>query len=239
MHSDEKSRTRREFLRAASFGAGLSLSACATGKLDRRRDGGGGGEGGEEVLPNEDLMREHGVLDRILLVYEEGLRRMEAKEDLAPEVLVGGADIVRRFIEEYHEKLEEDHLFPRFEKAGKLVDLVATLRTQHRAGRALTETVERMSSPEGVRDESSRRRLAESLRLFVRLYRPHAAREDTELFPAFRSVVSRSEYEALGEEFEGKEHELFGEDGFERIVEEVAGLERAFGIHDLARFTPA
>ena len=80
---------------------------------------------------------------------------------------------------------------------------------------------------------------ANALRLFIRMYRPHAAREDTVLFPAFRSLVSTHEYAALGEEFEEKEHALFGEDGFERVVAEVAVLERTLGIHDLAGFTPS
>jgi hypothetical protein len=32
----------------------------------------------EEVSPAEDLMREHGVLKRLLLVYGEAIRRIEA-----------------------------------------------------------------------------------------------------------------------------------------------------------------
>ena len=45
-------------------------------------------------------------------------------------LLSGSAGIIRTFIEEYHEKQEEDYLFPRFEKAGKLTDLVQVLRQQ-------------------------------------------------------------------------------------------------------------
>ena len=81
--------------------------------------------------------------------------------------------------------------------------------------------------------------LAAALRQFVRMYRPHAAREDTVLFPALRRVVSGHEYGALGEQFEDEEHRLFGEDGFEKVVDEVAQLERRLGLDDLARFTPA
>ena len=40
------------------------------------------------------------------------------------------------------------------------------------------------------------------------------------------------------EDFEEDEHRKFGEDGFEVMVERVAGLERALGIYDLAKFTP-
>jgi hypothetical protein len=34
------------------------------------------------------------------------------------------------------------------------------------------------------------------------MYRPHAVREDTVVFPAFRSVVGHSAYRELGEQFE-------------------------------------
>jgi hypothetical protein len=46
-----------------------------------------------------------------------------------------------------------------------------------------------------------------------------------------------NEYDSMAEEFE-KEHEQFGEDGFERMVARVAQLEQQMGIHDLDQFTP-
>lgn len=58
------------------------------------------------------------------------------------------------------------------------------------------------------------------------------------LLPALRQVVSANEYDALGEDFERKEHELFGAAGFEGVVEQVATLEKALGIDDLSSFTP-
>ena len=70
------------------------------------------------------------------------------------------------------------------------------------------------------------------------MYRPHAAREDTELFPQLRGLVSKHEYDAMAELFENKEHQLFVEDGFEKMVDRVAGLERRIGINDLSQFTP-
>jgi hemerythrin-like domain-containing protein len=191
----------------------------------------------EEASPVEDLMREHGVLDRILLVYDEILwRRLPSGADFPPEVLSKGADLVRRFIEDYHEKLEEDYLFPRFEKAGKLTDLVQVLRTQHKAGRRLTDTIKQSATLQSIKTPEGRQQLGNALRPFIRMYRPHAAREDTVLFPAFRALVSAHEYAALGEEFEDKEHALFGKEGFEKTVTEVAELERRLGIDDLAGF---
>jgi hemerythrin-like domain-containing protein len=196
-------------------------------------------KGDEEVSPAEDLMREHGVLDRILLIYEDGLRRLDSWQDFDPAVLAQSAQIVRRFIEDYHEKLEEDHLFTRFEKAAKLVDLVTVLKQQHQAGRRITDQVEHLATLASLKSPEDRRKIEDSLRQFIRMYRPHAAREDTILFPAFRRIVTSNEYDSLGEQFEDEEHKLFGDDGFEKMVDEVANLEKRMGIDNLAQFTPA
>jgi hemerythrin-like domain-containing protein len=110
---------------------------------------------------------------------------------------------------------------------------------KHRAGRRLTDEIERAATGTRLKDANSRRRLSASLRAFVAMYRPHAAREDTVLFPAFHKLVSRGEYDALGEQFEDEERRRFGQDGFESVLEEVARLERTLGIDDLRRFTPA
>jgi len=42
--------------------------------------------------------------------------------------------------------------------------------------------------------------------------------------------VSPHEYDAMAEEFEKKEHQLFGEDGIEKMAQRVAKLEQAIGI---------
>jgi hemerythrin-like domain-containing protein len=192
--------------------------------------------GDEGVAPPEDLMREHGLLNRIMLVYEELGRRIRAKQDFDPKFLGDSAGLIHHFIEDYHEKLEEDFLFPRFEKAGKLADLTAVLRRQHVAGRVLTEQITRLTR--AALADADRVRLAAALRSFNHMYRPHAAREDTVLFPELRGLVGKHAYEELGDQFEDKEKQMLGDHGFEHAVEEVAKLERAFGLDDLARLTP-
>ena len=193
----------------------------------------------EEVSPAEDLMREHGVLKRVLLIYREGIRRIDAKQELPPDVMSSSPNLIRKFIEDYHEKLEEEYLFPRFRKAGRMVALVDTLEEQHKRGRTLTETIIQLSAAaSSAKGSQDALKLKGALQAFVRMYEPNEAREDTELFPEFRKIVPSNEYDALGEDFEKKEHELFGEDGFDRNVAEVAKLEQALGIYDLGQFTP-
>ena len=225
---------RRRVLRFASLGGAGFLLSTASGQHKQEKKE----EEEEEISPAEDLMREHGVLKRVLLADREFIRRLDAKEDFSPDTLRSSAMIIRKFIEDYHEKLEEDHLFPRFRKAGKLVELVTVLQEQHQKGRILTDRVIHAATVTGLKDPVQRGRLKQSLALFIRMYEPHEAREDTVLFPALHQIVSPHEYGALGEEFEKKEHQLFGEEGFEKYVEEVAAIEKTLGIYDLKKFTP-
>ena len=132
--------------------------------------------------------------------------------------MIGSAEVVRCFVEDYHEKLEEEYIFPRFRSAGKEIELVETLVAQHRSGRVLTDAILMRANRNALQNSEEGEKLMVALHLFVRMYRPHAAREDTVLFPQLRSVVSRHEFDALGEEFEDKEHELFGQDGFRSVV---------------------
>jgi hemerythrin-like domain-containing protein len=210
---------------AEEKGVGEKLKEMVTGKKE------------EEVTPPEDLMREHGVLDRVLLLYEAAIRKFSSNDDFDPALVTQSAGIVRDFINNYHEKSEEDHVFPRFKKAGKMGDLVDTLLRQHEAGRNVTQTIIRLA-PSSRTNADDRRQLVGSMQSFITMYRPHAAREDTDLFPKLKDIVSSNEYDSMAEEFENKEHELFGEDGFEKMVARVAQLEQQMGIHDLDQFTP-
>lgn len=236
--SDE-SAGRRQFLRKTGIlltGAALiypSVRVAEAKSQENKKE-----QEGVKVSPPEDLMREHGVLRRILLIYEDIHGRLNNGKEFPPEVLSSAAGIIQKFIEQYHEKLEEDYLFPRFKKAGKLVELVTLLKEQHEAGRRLTPQVMQLATPAALKEASNRKELADTLHLFLRMYRPHAAREDTILFPAFRSIVSAQEFDSLGEEFEDQEVALFGEGGFETVVGMVADLEKPLGIYELAQFTP-
>jgi hemerythrin-like domain-containing protein len=232
----DRSFNRRIFLKSGIIFGGAALAGAGLlhgAEMEKKGD-----EKEAEVGPPEDLMREHGVLKRVLLVYGEALRRLDTKQDFPPEALADAAGIIRHFVEDYHEKLEEDFLFPRFEKANRLVDLVKVLRTQHEAGRRVTDVTLRFANLQSLRNESERAQLIASMQQFIRMYNPHEAREDTILFPTFRKIASPHEFDSLGEDFEKKEDELFGEDGFEKMVDKVAGIEKRLGIYDLAQFTP-
>jgi hemerythrin-like domain-containing protein len=229
-----KKSNRRDFIRTG-VKAGIVTGIAGMGFLSachKEEEG-----EGQEVSPPEDLMQEHGLLNRVLLIYDTCRTNLLDKKGFDKKALLDSAGIIRTFVEDYHEKQEENYLFPRFEKAKQLTDLVATLREQHKAGRIITDNISQLAKA-SVFLESDTTKMIGFLESFNRMYRPHEAREDTILFPAFRKIVSRHEYDSLGEEFEKNEHRLFGESGFEGMVEKVAGIEKSLGIYELSQFTP-
>lgn len=223
--------TRRSFLTAA--GSGALVVSCA--RSTRTPAHASAGEEKEEVTPAEDLMREHGVLRRVMYLYDEAGVRLDAGREVPLDAVVAGAGIIRHVIEDYHEKLEENFVFPRFERAGKLAELTAILRRQHEVGRTLTDQI--VALAKAPLADADRPKLATLLRRFNHMYRPHAAREDTVLFPELRELVGGKAYEELGEELEEQETQILGHHGFERAVADVARLEQAFGVADLNTLT--
>lgn len=223
---------RRSFLHSTSLLAAAVTVFPATLLAQKPA----GKEQDDDVSTNEDLMREHGILKRVLLIYDEVIRRIDTRQDFPPQTVTDSANIIRKFIEDYHEKLEEEHLFPRFRKAHKLVDLVDVLYEQHQAGRRVTDRV--LVTVASLKTADDRKRLSDDLRAFNRMYAPHEAREDTVLFPALHEIVSRREYEALGKQFDEIEHKTFGGDGFDIYLDKVAVIEKQLGIYELSQFTP-
>jgi len=211
--------TRRTFARA-----GLATIAAAAACKRPGED-----DSEPAVTPSEDLMREHGVLARLMLVLEASAPHIDDSQS-AREAIAHAAKLVRDFVENYHEALEEQHLFPRFQRNNVHAELVDTLVVQHRAGRTLIDKLL------GPFDDHAQ--IRQAIDAFLRMYRPHAAREDTVLFVDLPRVATGSELAELGERFEKEERARFGPHGFLGIVGQVMELERSIGIDDLERFTP-
>ncbi len=253
--------TRREFLSRTGILAGAAAGAAAVGGATflggTGLPGGGPSPGAAsaaeataattaatsraaasiDISPTEDLMREHGLLRRVMFMWDDMAARLTADKDVPASVLADSAGLVKRFINDYHEKLEEDYIFPRCRKAGLMADMVQVLQRQHEAGRGLVaELLDQ--GPGQLADPAGRRGLWRRLTAFNRMYRPHAAREDTELYQAFLTIVSAEELDKLADTFEGIEQGRFGKGGYEKLVRQASGMEKALGLADLAEFTP-
>lgn len=65
------------------------------------------------IPPDDDLMREHGVLKRVLLCYQEMTARIQGGGPLDAQDLHDAALVIHDYIEGFHEGLEEGYVFPR------------------------------------------------------------------------------------------------------------------------------
>src|SRR3989441_7634041 len=86
---EEVDRSRRSMLWIAPLGGvALRMPAVLLGQKKQ-----GAEEGDEEVTPTEDLMREHGLLKRILLIYDEVDARIAQQKEFPPDAVTNSAKI--------------------------------------------------------------------------------------------------------------------------------------------------
>lgn len=187
-----------------------------------------------EETPMEDLMREHGVLNRILLIYEEFIRRQDTKQNDFF-MINYAAQIIRKFIEDYHEKTEENYVFPYLLKLNIQTNLINELLKQHTLGRNITDKILELSN--GTPNIVNKNKLCIYLYAFVYMYRFHESREDTVIFVEFRDNMTLGQYKRYGEIFEHEEEKRFGKHGIRKILKIVENIERYFDIYDLNKIT--
>jgi hemerythrin-like domain-containing protein len=212
---------------AVAVGAGWAASSSpATGPADQ-----------PVIPPDDDLMREHGVLKRVLLCYREMITQAQSGGKLNAAHVQGSALIIHDYIEGFHEGLEEGYVFPRLQ-SGQLGTTVDTLIVQHARGRVITQFILTHATAGQLASPGMTTRLATAMQAFDRMYEPHEAREDTVVFPAFRQNVPPAELTDLGQHFADLERQQFHTDEFTTMVNRVAEIEQELGIDNLDQFTP-
>ena len=245
--------SRRQLLTGISltgislFGAGALLTGCRTqpsgtpgsATNDENKAPAPGEVEPVEVTALEDLMREHGVLRRALLVYQESAVKLRQDATALPaDALEKTAQLFRVFGEDYHEKrLEEGYIIPLIKKAQAPVAAYGdVLLAQHARGREITDYLLSVSKADRIATNQVEN-VAKTLEAFVRMYEHHAAIEDTVVFPAWKSATGDEEYEQLSDKFEEIENEMFGSDGFESALKRMEEIEASLGLSNLDQFT--
>ncbi len=235
---------RRQWLATAcSVGAGVVLLGCSvpqSGKDDGDEDADTTKLASTEVTAPEDLMREHGVLRRALLIYQESAARLRTTAaTVLPEPLQKTAKLFRAFGEEYHEqKLEEQFIFPAVQRAGLAAAYTGVLVAQHQRGRELTDYILSVTANAKI-PSASVEPLARVMDSLVRMYQHHAAIEDTVIFPAWKQTMNIEQMDLMNEKFEEIEHQQFGKDGYEDAVKQISDIEASLSLADLGQFTAA
>jgi hemerythrin-like domain-containing protein len=217
---------RRGLLGAAAVGAVLAAGACA-----RPSDK-------DHVSASEAVMRDHGVVRRILVVYREAAALIRANfSSVDGRPIWRAADLLRRFAEAYHEPLEETQIFPAVMRAGgAAAALVPTLIAQHARGRQITAYVQARTVSGAVAGMDAEP-LAAALESAARMFEAHEAYEDTLILPAWRAALTGKQFEDAASQFAAIETAAFKGDGFAQAVAEVGAIEAALRINDPGRYT--
>jgi hemerythrin-like domain-containing protein len=223
---------RRDFIVTTIATSGLAVaSLLSANALAEEQE--------KKVTANEDLMREHGVLRRALLVYGTAAQRLMHNPGSVPAaVLASTAKFFRDFGEDYHERqLEEKFIFPAVRKLkGPAARYPDVLQQQHDRGRELTDYVMRVMQGGSI-SSGNAAPLAKALQAFNLMYEHHTAREDTVVFTAWKDSLSEKAYDDMGEQFESIEKQVFGHDGFDDALKKIRKIEEELGISDIAQFT--
>jgi hemerythrin-like domain-containing protein len=222
---DDVSAQRRKLIIAGAAAASCAVAARA-----------GAQKTAPAVTPNEELMHEHGLVTRVILIYRRSIELLNANEKVDAAALGEAAQIIARVIHGNHEVEEENIIFPLVEKSANLQALTATLRGQHNAARAITSAIGKNANAAGIADSGRRNELINAMQSFAHMYEPHGAYEDTVVYPAFRQAVSTDQYQRFAQQFQNNEHRVSGEGGFRKATATLAQIER--GLHmDLPAYT--
>ena len=212
---------------AGTAGIGLAFAGAAAAKEEKK------------VGAVEDLMREHGVIRRALLVLAESAPLLRASPaNVDPGALNRAAKLFRSFGQDYHERmLEEAIVFPAVKKTGGLAALLAgTLIQQHNRGREIADYILAVTG-KGAVGSNETEALARAFETLMVMYDNHTAREDTIVFPAWKDALGDEQLAEMGEKFEQIERRQFGKDGFTSAVAQVSAIEQTLNFADLGKFT--
>jgi hemerythrin-like domain-containing protein len=225
-------KTRREVL-AGIGGVGATLTFGCSAEAVRSRE-----EPSPRLdsSPAENIMREHGLIHRLMLIYEELADRIEGRKTVPPGTFLNVTNLVDQFVGSHHERLEEEYIFPILEGENDPTELIKVLRKQHLRGRELATEVYELAGGRETITKAQRTKLSELARGYSRMYRAHAAREDTVLFAALTETIPATQLTKMAARF--KKEEAPEANRFDRTVQEVASLEKQLDMHSLAGYTP-
>ncbi len=218
---------RRGFFAAAGL-AGLGTLGLRTAAA---------GEATSPGAVGEQLMVEHGVVQRLMTVFEECADRLEAGRDVPPGAIVNAGALIDEFVEAHHEEFEQGHVYPLFGTNPDLAPLIGVLVRQHAVGRRLAGRAIFFAGKGDLTAPPVGKPLARICRGYARMYRAHAAHEDTRLFSHLRGAVSKSRFDELGARLVESRQRHIGAADLGGILERLTEIEGTLGLEELDHFT--
>lgn len=199
------------------------------------------GKFGEElpsISPTEILSREHAIMERLMIVLESGVASIVDGGDTDLFPINHAAITIKEFGADHHMVDEEQFIFPKLREAGTMDKLVDTLEIQHDKGRELIGRIIDLTRSGHIDDPGRLNELAGHCMSFVIMYRPHAAWEETVVFPALYDIASENYIDNINLRMHDEERSLMSDPGLRKLMDNLRKIERAAGTADLGSFTP-
>lgn len=181
------------------------------------------------MRPTDELMEEHRVIERMLGIVGKACDRLEAGEDVDPEVFAGAADFFKNFADKCHHSKEEKQLFVKMQECGMSGEVgpVAVMLREHEDGRAHVRQIAELSAKK-LSDKKVRSGLIKAGRGYVELLSQHIQKEDSILYPMANQILSDEDQEELEKGFAAVEEKIMGPGVHEKYHHLIEEWEKKF-----------
>jgi hemerythrin-like domain-containing protein len=181
------------------------------------------------MLPTDDLMNEHRVIQRMLGILTQASKRLENGQDVDSEFYVDAVDFLKNFADKCHHTKEEKLLFEKMMERGVSGEVgpIAVMMREHQDGRAHVKSLDKLSK--GNMSKATREGLIKSSRAYVDLLSKHIQKEDNVLYPLANQILDKEDQKELEKDFEKVEKEVMGPGVHERYHKMIEQWEQKYG----------
>ncbi len=185
------------------------------------------------LSPIETLMEGHGLLIRCYVLYDVMIDGIENKKTIDPKWVLRTTNVIKDYLEGFHEKMEEEYIFAPMEKAKVHYKSIQELKMQHGVGFSITDKIIELAKNDKLNQE-----LCKNLKSFGQMYRYHSAWEDTIIFPAFNDLENNKYMADLAATFDVEKRKILGTLGFDSFIKTVIDVEEEMKVFGLPHWTP-
>lgn len=181
------------------------------------------------MLPTDDLMNEHRVIERMLEILTKASNRLEKGQDIDSELYVDAVDFLKNFADKCHHTKEEKLLFEKMMERGVSGEVgpIAVMMREHQDGRAHVKSLDKLSKEK--MSKTTREGLIKSSRAYVDLLSKHIQKEDNVLYPLANQILDKDDQKELEKGFKEVEEKVMGPGVHEKYHHMIEEWEEEFG----------
>jgi len=149
-------------------------------------------------------MIEHRLIERMLSVIQDVLKKIETKHEVDPVFVDVAVDFIRMYADRTHHGKEEDILFRELKNKTLSIEdrrVMNELIEEHVFGRQTTKALVAANTRYRAGDETALTDVAGNLRTLIEFYPKHIEKEDKRFFPSSRAYFTEEEDQAMLAEF--------------------------------------